>query len=138
MVHGEKLTALVTQAKAGDVTAFAKAVQIDKGILSSVPYFRERFERAGREGDQSFLIEVSRRLGSPPYRGKIRHKSLWMAFDFLYGANLLSHYRHEELLDLLNEAGVGGYKNRIEDVKNLSKRLAEYRRFQARNTVSTP
>jgi hypothetical protein len=37
-VHGEKLTSLVAQAKAGNNKAFAKAVQIDKRILSAVPY----------------------------------------------------------------------------------------------------
>ena len=47
--------------------------------------------------------------------------------------------QHREILDLCDEAGVGGYANRIEDVKNLSKRLAEYRAFQNRGVVlSTP
>lgn len=42
MVHGEKLTSLVSQAKAGNDKAFAKAVQIDKRILLAIPYFKRK------------------------------------------------------------------------------------------------
>jgi hypothetical protein len=140
MVHGEKLTALVAQAKGGDSTAFAKAVQIDRRILTTIPYFKERYERAGMESDADFLEEVGRRLTAPPYRGKIRHKSLWLTFAILEACGLLAGFEHAKLLDFCDEVGVGRHKNRIDDVKNLSKRLAEYRRFQGRASVvpSTP
>lgn len=138
MVHGEKLTALVSRAKGGDDDALCKAVQIDKRILTRIPYFQQRLERATIEGDRDFLDGLAYRLQCPPYRGKIRHKSLWMAFSFLSMAGLLDILTHTEILDLCNDVGVGGYKNRIEDVKNLSKRLAEFRRFQQRGIVSTP
>jgi hypothetical protein len=138
MVHGEKLTALVAQAKAGDTTAFAKAIQIDKRILTAIPYFKERFAEAGLRAETDFLQEVGRRMSGPPYKGKIRHKSLWLTFATLQALGLLSSFKHEVLLDFCDEVGVGGHKSRIEDVKNLSKRLAEYRRFQERGIVSTP
>jgi hypothetical protein len=138
MVHGEKLTALVAQAKQGDRSAFAKAVQIDKRILSAIPYFKDRYALAGMQSDIEFLDEVGRRIAAPPYKGHIRHKSLWLTFAMLESCGLLTGMRHEALLDLCESVGVGGYKNRIEDVKNLSKRLAEYRRFQQRGIVSTP
>jgi hypothetical protein len=139
MVHGEKLTSLVAQAKAGNDDAFCKAVQIDKRILTTIPYFKQRFESAMLEGDQNFTDALAYRLQCPPYKGKIRHKSLWMAFAFLDMVGLLDTLKHQELLDLCDEAGVGGYANRIEDVKHLSKRLADFRRFRGYGlTLSTP
>lgn len=139
MVHGEKLTALVAQAKAGDDEALCKAVQIDKRTLTTISHFKRRFEQATLAGDQDFVDRLAYRLQCAPYKGKIRHKALWMAFAFLDAAGLLDSMRHQELLDLLDEAGVGGYANRIEDVKHLSKRLVDYRRFRGYGlTLSTP
>lgn len=138
MVHGEKLTALVAQAKAGNSSAFAKAVQIDKRILTVIPYFRERYAKAGLDSEEAFLQEVGRRISGPPYKGKIRHKSLWLTFATLQNLGLLSSFKHDALLDFCTDVGVDGHKSRIDDVKNLSKRLAEYRRFQERGLVSTP
>ena len=132
MVHGEKLTSLVAQAKAGNASAFAKAVQIDKRILTVVPYFKERYAQAGLASETAFLQEVGRRMSGPPYKGKIRHKSLWLTFATLEAFGLLASFKHDALLDFCEDVGVGGYKSRIDDVKNLSKRLAEYRRFQVR------
>lgn len=139
MVHGEKLTSLVAQAQSGNDKAFAKAVQIDKRILFSVPYFKQRFADANIEGDRKFTEEVGAHLQRPPYKGKIRHKSLYLAFAFLDMAGLLGTMKHKEILDLCNEAGLDGHANRIDDVKNLSKRLAEFRAFQQRGlNLSTP
>jgi hypothetical protein len=138
IVHGEKLTSLVAQAGRGDRTAFAKAVQIDKAVLQQVPYFREGYATAGRESDMPFLREIGARIAAPPYRGRIRHKSLYLTFAALEGFGLLDDFAHGELLDFCEEAGVGAHRARIEDVKNLSKRLAEYRRFQQRGFESTP
>jgi hypothetical protein len=139
MVHGEKLTSLVAQAKAGNDEAFCKAVQIDKRILTTIPYFKQRFERGALEGDRNFTDALAYRLQCPPYKGKIRHKALWITFAYLDLVGLLDNLRHQEILDLCDDAGVGGYANRIEDVKNLSKRLAEYRDFQRRSVIlSTP
>lgn len=139
MVHGEKLTSLVAQAKAGNDAAFCKAVQIDRRILTTIPYFKQRFEQAALEGDQNFSDALTYRLRCPPYQGKIRHKSLWMAFAFLDMVGLLDTLKHQEILDLCDDAGVGGYANRIEDVKHLSKRLADFRRFRGYGlTLSTP
>lgn len=139
-VHGEKLSALVAQAKAGDTSAFAKAVKIDKRVLTEIPFFKERYERAGLEAESRLLDEVGRRLSAPPYRGRIRHKSLWLTFAALEGFRLLDTFKHEDLLDFCDSIGIGRHKSRIDDVKNLSKRLAEYRRFQGRGLVveSTP
>jgi hypothetical protein len=139
MVHGEKLTALVAKAMSGDDEAFGKAVQIDKRILSNIPALKQRFERAHSEGNLALIDALSYRLQCPPYKGKIRHKALWFAFAYLDMCGLLDSLKHQELLDLLDDAGLGGFPNRIEDVKHLSKRLADFRRFRGYGlTLSTP
>ena len=39
----------------------------------------------------------------------------------------------------LDDVGLGGYENRIQDVKHLSKRLADFRRFRGAGLIlSTP
>lgn len=137
MVHGEKLTSLVAQAKTGNDDAFVKAVQIDKRILTADPYFRSRFDRAQNEPGTDFFDALSYRLRTAPYRGKIRHKTLWYAFSILDQTQLLDTLSHRELLEMCDEAGVGGYDNRIQSVKHLSSRLAEFRQFQKRGVIAT-
>lgn len=136
-VHGEKLSSLVAQAKTGDDKAFGKAIQIDGRILTVIPYFKERYARARLEDQEHFLEMVARKTSSPPYKGKIEHKALWMMFAFLDAAKLLGITKHAELLDLYNQCQPNAEKH-IFDVKILSKRLAEYRRFQRRGVLSTP
>jgi len=139
MVHRQKLTSLVAHAKAGDDMAFVKAVQIDPRVLTTDPYFKQRFDNIHAEGNEVFRRKLSYRMRCAPYRGKVRHKSLWMGFAFLDMCGHLRTLRHREMLDLFDEAGIGGYDNRIEDVKYLSKRLGEYWEFQQNLTyLSTP
>lgn len=138
-VHGTKLTTLVAHAMTGDDSAFAKAVQIDKRTLTEIPFFRARWSRAQTDGDSSLLKDVGQKLFRAPYIGKLRHKELYLALSFLDSVGLLNERRHQHLLDLLDLAGVGLHRNRIDDVKNLSKRLTEYRRFQRSGiALSTP
>lgn len=137
MVHGEKLTSLVAQAKAGDDSAFVKAVQIDKRILTTIPYFIERFNRAANDDNSDFYDQLSYRLQCAPYKGKIRHKSLWLAFSILDQLNLLGGLKHSHILEVCDESGVGGYENRIQSVKHLTNRLKEYREFQKRKVIAT-
>lgn len=137
MVHGRKLTDLVAAAEAGDEDAFCLAVQIDKRILSALPYFKERHEKAILGGNTDFLDKLHYRLTSPLLRSKIRYKTLWLAFAVMDESSLLDgSLKHREILDICNDAGVGGFKNRIEDVGYLSKRLREYREFQNINQRS--
>lgn len=138
MVHGEKLTSLVAQAQAGSDTAFAKAVQIDRRILTAIPYFRDRYAQAQNEANSKFFDLLSYRLSRAPYRGKIRHKSLWLAFSILDQVGFLDTLPRREILEMCDEAGVGGYANRVQDVNHLSRRIKEYHEFQERSLVSTP
>lgn len=137
MMHGEKLTSLVLQATSGNDVAFAKAVQIDRRILTEYPYFRERFARAQMDGDSDFYDLISYRISVAPYRGKIRYKTLWLTLATLDGAGLLDVLKHREILDICEEIGIDGWNNRIQDVKYLSKRIHEYREFQKRGILST-
>ena len=84
-----------------------------------------------------FLDKLHYRLTSPLLRSKIRYKTLWLTFAFLdEGGYLDGSLKHREILDICEDAGVGGYENRIEDVGYLSKRLREYREFQTINKRS--
>lgn len=137
MVHGQRLPDLVSAAEAGDNDAFCLAVQIDKRILSALPYFKEQHEKAILEGNTDFLDKLHYRLTSPLLRSKIRYKTLWLAFAVMDESNLLDgSLKHREILDICDDAGIGGFKNRIEDVSYLSKRLREYREFQKINQKS--
>lgn len=137
MVHGRKLTDLVQAAESGDDDAFCFAVQIDKRILTALPYFITRHEQAIHEGHTDFLAKLHRRISSPLLRSKIRHKTLWLTFAVLdEGGHLDGSLKHREILDLCDEIGIDGYKNRIEEVGYLSKRIREYRLFQTTNQRS--
>lgn len=136
MVHGEKLSSLVAQAEAGSDTAFVKAVQIDRRILTAIPYFKERFTRAQHENDSDFFDLLSYRLKAPPYKGKIRYKALWLTFSMLDQVQLLN-LPHPELLKICDDAGLDSFDSRIQSVKNLTDRLREYREFQKRGIVTT-
>lgn len=136
MVHGEKLTSLVKQAIEGNDDAFVKAVQIDRRILTQIPFFRERFERAQFEpwgGD--FSDKIAYRLKTPPYRGKIRYKSLWYVFSMLELTGWLDRLTGAELLKVCDEIGLDERFCRIESEKHLVARRREYRKFQQRGTV---
>lgn len=137
MVHGEKLTSLVAQAKAGNDSAFVKAIQIDKRILTADPFFSDRFNRAQMDSDSNFCDALAYRLKTAPYRGKIRHKSLWLAFSIFESAQLLDVLSYREIMEICDEAGVGGFDNRIQSEKHLGGRLREYREFQKRGIVTT-
>jgi hypothetical protein len=137
MVHGEKLTSLVAQAQAGCDDAYVKAMQIDKRILTEMPYFKTRFLRAQDEADRDFLDKAAYRLQTPPYRGRIRHKTLWLTFAILEQSGWLNHLSYRQILEICDEAGVGGYENRIQSEKHLGNRLREYREFQKRGIVTT-
>lgn len=131
MVHGQSLTNLVTAAETGDDEAFRLAVHIDRRILTVLPYFKERYEKAILNGEKDFLNKLNYRLTSPLFRSRIRYKTLWLTLAVLDESGLLDgSLKHREILDICEEAGVGGYENRIEDVGYLSKRLNEYREFQ--------
>lgn len=137
MIHGRKMTDLVQAAEQGDDDAYCLAVQIDRRILSALPYFKERHEKAISGVEIDFLDKLHYRLTNPLFRSKIRYKTLWLTFACLDESGYLDgSLKHREILDICEEAGVGGSQNGIEDVGYLSKRLREYREFQKINQRS--
>ena len=135
VVHGEKLSSLVAQAKTGNDEAFGKAVQIDDRIPSTIPYFKSRKARAKYEGDQKFLAMVGRKTFNPSYKGRIEHKAVWVTFAYLQTFGLLSGFTGEQLLDFCQSLGIA---EDIVDVKNMQKILARFSEFQKRGGLSTP
>ena len=137
MVHGRKLTDLVQAAERGDDDAFCLAAQIDKRVVTALPYFRDRHARAMVNGETDFLDKLHYRLKRPLLRGKIRYKTLWLTFAVLdLSGHLDGSLKDREILDICEKAGVGGHKNRIEDVGYFSKRRREYSEFQNINQRS--
>lgn len=129
MIHGRTLCQLVTDAKAGDDDAFCKAVQVDRTVLN-IGYFNERLIHAQLGKEPDFLNKLAYRLKTPILSGKIRYPKLQLTFAYLEDAGLLS-LPHEQLLDICHAVGAYG----ADDVGNLRKRLAEYRRQQRTSIV---
>lgn len=130
LVHGERLTSLVPKAIAGDKGAFCKAIQIDRSLLSYHPYFVQRRMQATENGETEFLCDIAYRERNPTFRGKIRYPALYIVFALLETVNWLNDLKHEEILDICDQAGLDRYQSRIEDVVYLTKRLNDYRRYQ--------
>lgn len=136
MTHGATLITLVTKALEKDDEAFCKAVQVDRFLLTHHPFFIARKQRAQDEGDTDFLNALAYRENNPNLKGKIRYPALFMLFGILESLQWLDKLKHEEILDLCDEIGLDRFQNRIEDVTYLTKRLADYRRFQKSSVLS--
>lgn len=134
-VHGERLSALVAQAKAGDDQAFGKAIQIDGRIAEVIPYFRERLARAPVSGDAQFLGMVGDKTSKPPYKGKIEHKPIWITLAFLDSFGWLARLKAREVLDFCQSVGVG---EDIVDDRNMQRIITRFRERQKRGDLSTP
>lgn len=130
MVHGKKITQLITEAIKNDDDALVLAAQIDPSVMRYIPYFQEREDRAYREGDITFLDKLAYRKRIPPLQGKIRFPLLYLLFAMLDGMNILDDLKGSELLGICDSAGLDRWQNRIQDVGCLNKRKTEYRKFQ--------
>lgn len=138
MTHGASLAALVAKAKAGDDESFGKAVQVDRCLLTHHPYFIDRKARAQDEGEIQFLRNLATRESNPNLRGRIRYAPLFLLFGVLESLNWLHDLTNDEILNICDDAGLDRYQNRIEDPMYVSKRLAEYRRYQNSGGLSMP
>ena len=136
MVCGEALTSLVPKAIQGDDEALCKAVKIDRNLITSHPYFIDRFQRAQTNGERKFLENLARPQTTPGLIGKISYPGLYIVFAMLESIGWLDGLKHKEILDICDRAGLDRYQNRIEDVGYLTKRLAEYRRYQKTGGLS--
>jgi hypothetical protein len=114
----------------GDKEAFCKAVQIDRNLLTGLPYFRDTYARLQSGEDNDFLDALLYRIGNPTLRGKIRFPALYMVFATLDSFNWLDDFTASEILDICDEAKLDRFQNRIVDENYLNKRRIEYRRMQ--------
>lgn len=136
MVCGEALTSLVPKAIQGDDVALCKAVKIDRNLITSHPYFIDRFQRAQKNGERKFLESLARPQTTPGLIGKISYPGLYVVFAMLESIGWLDDFKHKEILDVCDKAGLDRLQNRIEDVGYLTKRLSEYRNYQKTGGVS--
>lgn len=125
MTFGKSLCDLVAAAFTGDDEAYCQAVQIDKTILYSIPYFRERLARAQLSYDFTFLQLLSTAIAGKPLAGYIKHKELMFVFAILDDEGLLG-MPLDELFDLCEGMGVYGQKFGIYDIDSLRKRRSYY------------
>lgn len=132
MVHGQRLTKLVSRALQGDQEAFCKAVQIDKNLLTGHPYFQETFARLpmGNDKDRNFHRAICSAHARPQVNSRIDCPALYLLFAVLDSFGWLDSFTAPEILDLCDEARLDRYQNRIEDENYLTKRRLEYRKKQ--------
>jgi hypothetical protein len=132
MVHGQRLTKLVSRALQGDQEAFCKAVQIDKNLLTGHPYFQETFARLpmGNDKDRNFHRAICSAHARPQVNSRIDYPALYLLFAVLDSFGWLDSFTAPEILDLCDEARLDRYQNRIEDENYLTKRRLEYRKKQ--------
>lgn len=132
MVHGQRLTKLISRALQGDQEAFCKAVQIDKNLLTGHPYFQETFAQLpmGNDNDRKFHRAICSAHARPQVNSKIDYPALYLLFAVLDSFGWLDKFTTPEILDLCDEARLDRYQNRIEDENYLVKRRLEYRRKQ--------
>lgn len=138
MIHGTKLTSLVKMAISGDDLAFFKAIQIDKQLLISHPFFIEKKRKAQQEQNKRFLSNLSYSENKPTFNTKVRFPALYMLFGILESFQWLDRLKHKEILDICEIAQLHKHQNRIEDVTYISKRLKDYRYWQRSNQKSMP
>ncbi len=136
MAHGEKMVSLVPKAINGDDEAFCKAVRVDRNLLVSHPYFKERYQRAQANAEKEFLQKLGACQSRANLIGKIRYPGLYLLFAMLEVLEWLDDLTHEEILDLCDKAGLDRWQNRIEDVNSVTKQLARYRNYQKTGGVS--
>lgn len=136
MVHGERMTALVPKALAGNMEAFEKAIHIDKNLIVDHPGFKDRHARALREGDATLIERIAYRVGSPVTRGRIRLAGAFILFALLETLHWLGEFKHREILDIADAANLDRFQNRLEDESAVAKCLAKYHRYQKTGGVS--
>lgn len=136
MVHGEKLTTLVSKAVNGDDTAFMRALQTDRMLLEHHLYFKERKLRAREEGDKNFLLRIASREATPILSGQVQYPGLYMTFGILESFQWLDNLKAEEILDICIEAKLDQHQNRIDDVNYLRQQLNKYRKWQKMQRMS--
>jgi len=131
MSFGTSQCDLVRMAKAGDDSAFFKAVQVDKTVLFGIPYFRQRLTKAQLSGESDFMDKLAKAVQGKPLGSKIRYKTLMMVFAVLDDEGFLD-MPLDQLMNICEDIGVYGREYGVEDVDSLRKRVQYYRSMTGR------
>jgi hypothetical protein len=126
MSFGKSICALVDAAKQGDDRAFCHAVQIDKTILTDIPYFRKRLLRAQLGSEPMFLHSLALAIKGPILRKKLSFPLLMFVFAVIDDEGFLD-LPLDELMEVCEQLGVYGREFGIEDTESLRKRRKYYR-----------
>lgn len=128
VTHGRTMHELVTSAIEGDDIAFCHAVQIDRTVLFTIPYFRERLIRLQLGKEKTLLESLGRSIQIKPYGVRYKNPELWLVFSILHRAEYLKPMPLEDLLALCVRLNVyRGYST-----KAIGKRRSEFLRRQRR------
>lgn len=139
IVHGKSLFQLVAEAKAGNFQSFLDAIQIDKTILTTIPYFVETNHRIADEGNLGIQRQIATYRNKPIFQGNIRYLPLWLVFSILDDMMLLNEYEKdlESFAQLCQNLRVYGpppdddfvdleaFKGRIKDYRQHRRHLLE-------------
>lgn len=136
LVNGEKMVSLVPKAISGDDQAFCKAVRIDRSLLIHHPYFSDRYQRAQSKPDKFFLKKLAASQSTPNLVGRIKNPEIYLIFAMLENVGWLDDFKHNEILDLVEQAGFDRKSLNLTDVNCLTKHLIRYRRYQKTGGVS--
>jgi len=126
MTFGRSICSLVSDAKNGDDIAFCQAVQIDKSILTEIPYFRKRLSIANFSEDSCFLAKLSNALIGKSLGTKMTYPKLMLVFALLDDEGYLDLPLHK-LMEVCEEVGVYGREFGVMDTESLRKRRKYYR-----------
>jgi hypothetical protein len=126
MTFGRSICALVKDAKSGDDTALFSAIQIDKTILTSITYFKQRLNRAYLEGDSVFLGKLATAISGKSLGSKMQYPKLMFVFAVLDDEGYLD-ISLERLMGVCEQLGVYGREYGIVDLDSLRKRRKQYR-----------
>ena len=128
MSNSESLSSLFRRAIAGGLDAdeaMCRAVRVDDNLRQH-PYFLDRYLRATRDGDTSFLLKYNNT--SSPFTYKVRYPGLYFLFGLLDCFGLLDRLTNTQVMDLCDHARLDRWESRIEDAGYMGKRRNEYQR----------
>ncbi len=139
IVHGKSLFQLVAEAKEDNFQSFLDAIQIDKSILTTIPFFIDVNHRAADKVDLKVQRQIATYRNKPMFQGNIRYLPLWLVFSVLDDMMLLEEYEKdlESFAQLCQNIRVYGpppdkdvvdleaFKGRIKDYKQHRRHLVE-------------
>jgi hypothetical protein len=134
IVHGKSLFQLVAEAKDENFQSFLDAIQIDKSILTTIPYFIEVNHRAADEVDLKTQRQIATYRNKPIFQGNIRYLPLWLVFSILDDMMLLEEYERdlESFARLCQNLRVYGPPpdEDVVDLEAFKGRLTDYRQHR--------